>query len=45
MTKAAEDAARDLAVEPQLVRVTRAESKSLVEHTYIICERREKMIM
>lgn len=42
MTKAAEDAARDLAVEPQLVRVTRAESKSLVEHTYIICERREK---
>ena len=30
MTKAAEDAARDLAVEPQLVRVTRAESKSLL---------------
>ena len=28
MTKAAEDAARDLAVEPQLVRVTRAESKA-----------------
>ncbi|MGH0594281.1 DEAD/DEAH box helicase [Bacillus pretiosus] len=42
ITKAAEDAARDLAVEPQLVRITRAESKSLVEHTYIICERREK---
>ena len=41
MTKAAEDAARDLAVEPQLVRVTRR-IKSLVEHTYIICERREK---
>ena len=41
MTKAAEDAARDLAVEPQLVRNT-CRIKSLVEHTYIICERREK---
>ena len=40
MTKAAEDAARDLAVEPQLVRNT--QNQKLVEHTYIICERREK---
>lgn len=45
ITKAAEDAARDLTVEPQLVRVTRSEAQSLVEHTYIVCERREKMII
>ena len=33
MTKSAEDAARDLAVEPQVVRVTRADQKAY-EHTY-----------
>ncbi|MEH6980275.1 DEAD/DEAH box helicase, partial [Bacillus pseudomycoides] len=42
MTKAAEEVARDFAVDPQLVRITRTETKSLVEHTYIVCERREK---
>lgn len=42
MTKDAEEAARDFAVEPQLVRIKRTETKSLVEHTYVVCERREK---
>ncbi|MFI8707272.1 DEAD/DEAH box helicase [Bacillus sp. NPDC077411] len=42
MTKDAEEVARDFAVEPELVRIKRAETKSLVEHTYIVCERREK---
>ncbi|CAG9614234.1 DEAD-box ATP-dependent RNA helicase CshC [Bacillus rhizoplanae] len=42
MTKDAEEVARDFAVEPQLIRVKRTETKSLVEHTYIVCERREK---
>lgn len=42
MTKEAEEVARDFAVQPQFIRVKRTETKSLVEHTYIVCERREK---
>ncbi|HDX9577120.1 TPA: DEAD/DEAH box helicase [Bacillus pseudomycoides] len=42
MTKDAEEVARDFAVEPELVRIKRTETKSLVEHAYIVCERREK---
>ncbi|MGG2092416.1 DEAD/DEAH box helicase [Bacillus sp. S13(2024)] len=42
MTKDAEEVARDFAVEPQMIRVKRTETKSLVEHMYIVCERREK---
>ncbi|WP_242144748.1 MULTISPECIES: DEAD/DEAH box helicase [unclassified Bacillus cereus group] len=42
MTKEAEEVARDFAVQPQFIRVKRAETKSLVEHMYIVCERREK---
>ncbi|PGZ97492.1 RNA helicase [Bacillus pseudomycoides] len=42
MTKDAEEVARDFAVEPQFVRIKRTDTKSLVEHTYIVCERREK---
>ncbi|ABS21905.1 DEAD/DEAH box helicase [Bacillus cytotoxicus] len=42
MTKEAEEVARDFAVQPQFICVKRAETKSLVEHMYIVCERREK---
>ncbi|PFZ03298.1 RNA helicase [Bacillus pseudomycoides] len=42
MTKDAEEVARDFAAQPELVRIKRTETKSLVEHTYIVCERREK---
>lgn len=42
MTKDAEEVARDFAAQPEVVRIKRAETKSLVEHTYIVCERREK---
>ncbi|MGG0239790.1 DEAD/DEAH box helicase [Bacillus rhizoplanae] len=42
MPKDAEEVARDFAVEPQFVRIKRTDTKSLVEHTYIVCERREK---
>ncbi|WP_369899912.1 DEAD/DEAH box helicase [Bacillus manliponensis] len=42
MTKDAEDVARNCANEPKLVRVKRTETKNIVEHMYIVCERREK---